>query len=99
MDVRKGSPTFGQWVAVELSDLDNKQLFIPAGFAHGFYAFEESDVTYKCSTYYSPESDGGVVWDDTELGIQWPETPTSISDKDAGLPTLSAARLPLFETA
>lgn len=89
VDIRPGSPTFKKHVAVELNDENGLQLFVPAGFAHGFYALTEADVIYKCSTYYSAEHDRGIRWNDPDLAIAWPREPKHLSDKDAALPLLS----------
>ncbi len=89
LDMRRASATFGRWVAVELSAENRRQLFIPRGLAHGFVARERNTiVAYKCDNYYAPESDGGVVWNDAALGIDWGIAPGEaiVSDKDASLP-------------
>jgi dTDP-4-dehydrorhamnose 3,5-epimerase len=95
VDVRPGSPTFGKWVGVELDDQDKKQIFVPAGFAHGFVALTEgTEIVYKCSDVYDPQGEGGVIWNDPAIGIRWPIVNPTLSAKDAALPPLSAARLP-----
>ncbi|MFE8108216.1 dTDP-4-dehydrorhamnose 3,5-epimerase [Sphingomonas melonis] len=91
VDVRKGSPTYGQWVGAELSADNGHQLFIPIGFAHGFLTLEpDCEVTYKCSDTYAPQNDGGVRWN--SVGIDWPIqegiTP-ELSDKDRVQPALA----------
>jgi dTDP-4-dehydrorhamnose 3,5-epimerase len=91
VDVRAGSPTYGQWVGAELSADNGHQLFIPIGFAHGFVTLEpDCEVTYKCSDTYAPEADGGIRWD--SAGIDWPMpagTTPELSDKDKVQPTLA----------
>lgn len=86
VDVRKGSSTFGQSVGVELSAENKRQLWVPAGFAHGFYVMSEfADFTYKCTDYYDPESEVSIKHDDPELNIKWPivaRVETSLSQKD-----------------
>ena len=73
VDIRKGSPTYGQHVAVELSEDNHRQFFVPRGFAHGFVALsEEAVLQYKCDNYYHPESEGGIRWDDPTIAIAWP---------------------------
>lgn len=92
-DIREGSPTFGQWFGHELSDENRLQLYVPAGFAHGFCVLsDEADVLYKCSDVYVPDDQYGVVWDDVELGIEWPLDECLLSDRDRNLPTLEAVR-------
>lgn len=84
VDMRKNSPTFGQWVGVYLSAENKRQLWVPEGFAHGFYVTsEEAEFVYKCTDYYNPHAEVSVKWDDPELGIEWPIA-------DAGQPSLSA---------
>ena len=94
VDLRRGSPTFGQWVAEELSEANHRLLYVPAGFAHGFYTCSaEADVSYKVTAEYSPQHDGGVRWDDPTLAVAWPEGERIVSDKDAVLPHLAQAEL------
>jgi dTDP-4-dehydrorhamnose 3,5-epimerase len=85
VDIRSGSPTYGKWFGVELSFENGRQLFIPAGFAHGFATLEpETEIVYKCSDYYAPECEGALRFDDPDLGIDWGISgpPAAISDKD-----------------
>ncbi len=94
VDMRHSSPTFGKWVAVELSEENERQLFIPHGFAHGFSVLGgHAVVAYKCDAYYAPECDGGVLWNDPALGIDWGIDPseTIVSEKDAVLPLFAGA--------
>ncbi|MCX2802176.1 dTDP-4-dehydrorhamnose 3,5-epimerase [Microbulbifer thermotolerans] len=87
VDIRKSSPTFGQWVGVLLSAENKRQLWVPEGFAHGFYVTsEEAEFVYKCTDYYNPQHEHSIRWDDPELNIEWPlvngEAP-KVSAKDA----------------
>jgi dTDP-4-dehydrorhamnose 3,5-epimerase len=83
VDIRKGSPTFGQWEGLELSDKNNLQLFIPEGFAHGFCVLsDEADFFYKCTDYYHPESEHGILWNDPDLAISWKIADPILSEKD-----------------
>jgi dTDP-4-dehydrorhamnose 3,5-epimerase len=99
VDIRKGSPGFGKWFGVELSEENKKQLWIPPGFAHGFYVLSEiADFVYKCTDVYVPEADGAVRWNDPAIAIAWPLDGTPLlSAKDAKAPLLSEAKnLPSF---
>lgn len=94
VDIRKGSPTFGEYVAVELSEENKRQLFIPRGFAHGFVVLSnEAIFTYKVDNYYSPENDRGIAFDDTDIGINWQieHSKLQLSDKDMKQPLLKDA--------
>lgn len=92
VDIRKGSPTYGQWVGVGLRAEEPHMLYVPPGFAHGFCVLsDEADVLYKVTTEYSPELDRGVIWNDPEIGIQWPISDPLLSAKDAQLPSLRNA--------
>jgi dTDP-4-dehydrorhamnose 3,5-epimerase len=84
VDIRKNSPTFGQWVGVYLSAENKRQLWVPEGFAHGFYVTsEEAEFVYKCTNYYHPESEVSLLWNDESLAIEWPlESTPTLSDKD-----------------
>lgn len=91
VDIRRGSPTYGQWYGVELSFENGRQLMIPAGFLHGFSTREpETEIIYKCTDYYSPTADGAIRFDDPDIGIDWGLTGEPIlSDKDAAAPRLA----------
>ncbi len=98
VDLREGSPTYGQWEGVKLSAENNLQFYIPEGFAHGFLVLsEEAIFTYKCSDFYYPEYDGGIIWNDKDINIQWPIENIEeilLSDKDKNLKPLKEAILP-----
>ena len=94
VDIRKGSPTFGQYVAVELTEENHRQLFIPRGFAHGFSVLSEEAVfQYKCDNLYAPHAEGAIAWDDPDIGIDWglPAEDVLLSAKDAAHPRLKDA--------
>jgi len=91
VDIRKGSPWYGKWVAVELSEENKLMLWIPPGFAHGFVALEDAEIIYKCTAEYAPELDRGIIWNDPELAINWPVEKPILSPKDAKLPFLKDA--------
>lgn len=85
VDLRKGAPTYGKYVAVELSEDNHLQFFLPRGFAHGFCVLSDEVVfQYKCDNYYAPQSEGAVIWNDPDLGIDWriPQEDVVLSDKD-----------------
>jgi dTDP-4-dehydrorhamnose 3,5-epimerase len=102
VDVRRGSPTFGQWVSCLLDDETHRQMYIPPGFAHGFAVIsEEADFLYQCTDYYHPQSEAGVAWNDPDLAIDWPDLDYTLSEKDLKLPRLKdqvAESLPSFES-
>ncbi len=90
VDLRRGSPTFGQWQGHVLSDEAHRQLYVPPGFAHGFCVLSETaDVLYKCTDVYRPDDEGGVAWNDPGLGIEWPAAAPRLSDKDRALRPLA----------
>jgi dTDP-4-dehydrorhamnose 3,5-epimerase len=83
VDIRKGSPTFGNWVSAELSEENKQMLWIPPGFAHGFLSLEDNtNVLYKSTNEYNKESEGGILWNDPEIGIKWPVDKPILSEKD-----------------
>ena len=88
VDLRKGSPTFGQVYSTILDTEKNNLLYIPAGFGHGFSVLEDAVFVYKCSNYYHKDSEGGVLWSDPALGIDWQVAEPIVSEKDQILPTL-----------
>lgn len=97
VDIRKGSPTFGQWVAEELTAENGRQLLVPEGFAHGFVTLsDDTEIVYKCSDYYAPECDRAIRFDDPAIGIDWgiDRADAVLSEKDAGAPLLADADLP-----
>lgn len=92
VDIRKGSPTFGQHVAVELTEDNHRQFFIPRGFAHGFSVLSKEVIfQYKCDNFYAPQSEGAIAWDDPDLGIDWQISIDEIllSEKDKSHPKLA----------
>ena len=90
VDIRSESPTYGQWEGVELDDERHLQLYVPVGFAHGFCVLSESaDVLYKCSSYYDPEQERTIAFDDPEIGIEWPDLELTVSERDRAAPPLA----------
>jgi dTDP-4-dehydrorhamnose 3,5-epimerase len=97
VDLRKSSPTFGKHHAMELSDENHRQLWIPVGFAHGFCVTSDvADFVYRCGSYYEPETERGILWNSPELGIEWPTETPILSDRDHGNPTFSEYPGPWF---
>jgi len=90
VDLRKGSVTFGKWFGVTLNEENKKQLYIPEGFAHGFLVLSETaEFVYKCTRFYDPEDEGGLLWNDPEIGIEWPEMKyITLNDRDKNNPLL-----------
>ena len=90
VDITPASPTFGRWVGVLLSEDSQRQLWIPPGYAHGFVVLSEvADFEYKCTEYYRPDDEIGVIWNDPDIGIDWPGGQPVLSEKDAALPSLA----------
>ena len=90
VDIRKGSPHFGKWVGVSLSAENRRQLFVPAGFAHGFCVLSDQvDVIYKCTDFYAPGDEYGILWSDEDLGVEWPIKDPVLSEKDGRNPKLA----------
>lgn len=99
VDIRTGSPSFGQWVGVELTADNKKQLWVPPDFAHGFLVTSESaQVLYKATDFYSPQHERSIIWNDDTIGIPWPDIsiPPTLSAKDAQAPSLEEAEIPNF---
>ena len=100
VDLRPGSATFGKWIGILLSDENRRQVFIPEGFAHGFCVLSEFALFYyKCSDFYAPDDEGGIIWSDPDIGIEWPVENPIISEKDKQyqkLSGLTAEQLPSF---
>ncbi|MBF0352862.1 MAG: dTDP-4-dehydrorhamnose 3,5-epimerase [SAR324 cluster bacterium] len=89
VDIRKGSQTYGQHFSIELSDKNFKMLWVPVGFAHGYCTLElGTEVAYKVDSLYAPKQEGGIIWNDPDLGIQWPVEQPVLSDKDGKMPQL-----------
>ena len=102
VDIRVGSPTFGEWEGVVLSSENKRQFYVPEGFAHGFLVTGDSALfSYKCTAKYNPSAEGYVLWNDPEIGIQWPlVAPPNLSDKDRAarpLGEIPAEELPRYE--
>lgn len=92
VDLRTGSPTYGQHLTIELSSEKQNLVYIPVGFAHGFSALEDVIFSYKCTNYYHQKSEGGVIWDDKDLNIDWQVENANVSEKDLELPVLSSIK-------
>jgi dTDP-4-dehydrorhamnose 3,5-epimerase len=101
VDIRKGSPTFGKWIGATLSADNHRQFLVPAGFAHGFCVLSEMAMFhYKCSDYYAPASEGGIAWNDPDIGIDWPIQTPNLSAKDSAygrLKDFPAEKLPVYK--
>lgn len=93
VDIDPASKTFGQWVGVTLSDTNHRQFWVPPGYAHGFVVLSETaDFEYKCTDFYQPQAEIGLIWNDPEVGIEWPIENPKLSEKDLKLPTLAQIR-------
>jgi dTDP-4-dehydrorhamnose 3,5-epimerase len=90
VDLRRGSPTYGQWEAHVLDDVKHRQLFVPVGFGHGFAVLSDvADVAYQVSSYYDPATEAGIAWDDPEVGVEWQVAEPLLSERDKTAPRLS----------
>ena len=99
VDVRRGSPSFGRWCGVTLSESNFRQLYVPVGFAHGFCVTSDvADIEYLCSDYYDPGGEAGLLWNDPVVGIDWPVDWPLLSAKDAANPPLDPVRSDLLQT-
>lgn len=88
-DLRRGSPAFGTWHAVELDDEAHRAIYIPVGLAHGFVVLSEvADVVYRCSNYYDHATEGGIAYDDPDIGVAWPDMAVTVSERDRAAPRL-----------
>ena len=98
VDIRKGSPTFGDWAGYELTEENGHQLYVPVGFAHGFLTLKpESEIVYKCTDYYASQAEGSVRWDDQSIGIEWPLSENIIlNERDANAPFLKDFETPFI---
>lgn len=100
VDIRTGSPTFGRWTGVTLSGDNKRQLFIPEGFAHGYFVISDTALfAYKCTDFYNPETEGVIRWDDPDIGIEWPVKNPILADKDRVCPLfrdIPPERLPQY---
>jgi dTDP-4-dehydrorhamnose 3,5-epimerase len=93
VDLRRDSPTFGQWEGHELDDRSHRQLFVPIGFGHGFCVLSEhADVDYQLSSYYDPATESGIAWDDPDIGVEWPIDEPLLSERDKSAPKLAEVR-------
>jgi len=101
VDIRAGSPTFGQWVGEVLSETNHRQMYVPPGFAHGYCVTSQTALfSYKCTDFYNPATENGIIWNDPDIGIDWPIAEQILSPKDAGykrLQDLQPEKLPQFE--
>ena len=94
VDIRKESVTYGKHLKIELSEQNHTQLWIPEGFAHGYYVMTQTaEIAYKCSDIYHPEDEQGIRWDDSDIGIEWPGTEPVLSERDINLPILHSLNL------
>lgn len=90
VDLRRGSPTYGQWEAHRLDDVEHRQLFVPAGFGHGFAVLSDvADVAYQVSSYYDPATEAGIAWDDPDIGVEWQVGDPLLSERDKAAPRLA----------
>jgi dTDP-4-dehydrorhamnose 3,5-epimerase len=95
VDLRRGSPTYGQWEGYELDDDLHRQFYVPVGFAHGFCVLSDvADVHYKLSSLYDAATEAGIAWDDPQVGVEWPLTEPQVSQRDATAPRLAEIALP-----